>query len=817
MLQDLHYAFRQLRRSSGFAFAAVLTLALGIGANTAIFSVVNGLLLRPPGGIQDFDALVAIYTSDFSGPPYSSSSVPDVQDFAAGARALSGVAAYTFAPVVLSDESRATEAELVMGNAVTANFFDVLGTTMAMGRPFASNEGGPGGRSDVVVLGNSFWQSRLGGDPGIVGKQVRLGGTPFTVIGIAAENFEGLLPGISPAFYAPIGASGGASFVNAEERGERGVLVVGRLANGATIEQARTQLQSVATALAEQYPDNWLDVRNEGRRVTVIPASQATIPPQLRGSVAGFVGLLMAVVGGVLLIGCVNIANLLLARATGRQREIGVRMAIGAGRGRLIRQLLTESMVLAGIGAAAGITIAWLLTRALTTIELPLPVDVRLDVAPDARVLGFAAAVTVAAGMLFGLAPALMATRLSLISAMHREAARGSRRLGLRAVFAAAQITVAMVLLVAGGLLVRSLLEAQSIDPGFRAENLLFVSLALDENARTAEQRLLFQRRLRERVASLPGAAAVSYAGSLPLGVGRSRRSFSIEGYRPGENEDMELHSTYAGPDYFQTMGTRLLRGREFAETDDMSAPAVAIVNEAFVQRYLPGQDPLGKRLGRGGDQPLDIEIIGLAEDGKYVTLAEEPLPFVWLGADRRPPAFMTLVVRGAAHPGALTQPIRQAVAEVDPDAAITTVAFANQHLAFALLPQRVGALLLSLFGLLGLSLAALGIYGVMAYAVTQRTREFGIRLALGARAADITRMVVRQGMTVAAMGGAVGLVLAAVATRLMRFLLFDVAPLDPATFAGVTLIVAAAAFVANWLPARRSARVEALLALRSD
>jgi putative ABC transport system permease protein len=279
----------------------------------------------------------------------------------------------------------------------------------------------------------------------------------------------------------------------------------------------------------------------------------------------------------------------------------------------------------------------------------------------------------------------------------------------------------------------------------------------------------------------------------------------------------MELHSTVTGPDYFQTMGTRLLRGREFDDTDGMSAPAVAIVNEAFVQRYLPEQDPIGKRLGNGGDQPLDIEIIGLVEDGKYVTLGEEPLPFVWLGADRRPPAFMTLVVRGAAHPGALTQPVRQAIAEVDPEVAITTVALANQHLAFALLPQRLGALLLGLFGLLGLSLAALGIYGVMAYSVTQRTREFGIRLALGARAADITRMVVRQGMWIAAIGGVVGLLLAAAVTRLMQFLLFDVAPLDPATFAGVTLIVAVAAFIANWLPARRTARVDPLMALRSE
>ena len=819
-MQDIRYALRQLRSSPGFSLAAILTLALGIGANTAIFSAVNGLLLRPLGGIGDFDELVAVYTSDYSGPPYSSSSLPDVRDFAAAIPALSGITGYGVAPVVLGDPTGGTAAELVLAQTVTPNFFAVLKARTMAGRTFAAGEGEPGGRSDVLVLGHSFWQRRFSGDRSVVGRTVRVAGIPFNVIGIAEPGFEGLLPGLSPAFYVPLTAPGISDPRGVDHRGNRGLLVIGRLAPGATLEQARAQFRTAASALHEQYPDHWTDVRDQPRRVTVIPASQATIPPQLRGPVAGFVALLMAIVGGVLLIGCVNIANLLLARATARRREIGVRLAIGAGRGRLVRQLLTESLVLASLGAVLGVALAWLGTRALTltAADLPLPVDLRLDIAPDLRVLGFAVLVTLLAGALFGLAPALLATRQSLTSALQREES-GGRRLGLRGVLAAAQIAITVVLLVAGGLLLRSLLSAQSIEPGFRPDGLLSVSLALDEQARTEEQRVLFQRQLAERVRALPGVTSASYAGMLPLGAGTARRSFGVEGYRPGETEDMEIHSTPAGPDYFRTMGTRLLRGREFAENDGPGAPVKAIVNEAFVSRYLKGQDPLGKRLSDGGDDPLYMQIIGVAENGKYVSLREETRPFVWLSADQRAggPGFLVLLVRGGERVGRLAQPIRRLVAELDPDVAVTNVLVTDQHLSYALLPQRVGAWLLGLFGLLGLALASLGVYGVMAYAVNQRTREFGVRLALGAYTQDVIRMVVRQGMVVAVAGAAIGMALAAATTRLLRFLLVGVNPLDPVTFTGVMTAVLAVAFVANWLPARRTALVDPLQALRSE
>ncbi len=814
LLQDLRYALRQLSRSPAFAIAAILTLGLGIGATTAIFSVVNGLLLRPPAGVVEFDRLVSIYTSDYSGPLYGASSLPDVEDFREGTAALSGVAAYTIRPIVLSDGGGAAPAEMVLGQIVTPNYFDLLGARPPVGRGFLPDEGTPGEQGNVVILGHQFWRDRFGGDPGIVGETIRLAGVPYTVVGIAEEGFRGLLPVLAPALFVPVGAPG-ISDGRHELRGSRGFFVFGRLAGDATLEQARTQLRSVAAGLHEQYPDAWTNVRNEPRSVTLIPTPEATVPPQVRGPALGFAALVMAIASGVLLIACANIANLLLARSTGRRREIGIRLAIGASRGRVARQLLTESMVLAGFGALLGILIAWSGTRvlALFTTGLPLPFTVRLDIGPDLRVLGFAAVMTIIAGTLSGFAPALFATRRSLSSSLHRdEAVR--RRFGPGATLAAGQIAVAMLLLTAGGLLVRSLLSAQSIDPGFRADGLLSVSLAVDEQSTTPDQRLSFQQEVLERVRGLPGVSSASYASSLPLGAGDGRRGFVAEGYTPGESEDTGIHFANAGAGYFQTMGTRILRGREFEATDQIGAPTVAIINEAFAQRYFQGLDPLGRQLSNG---PNVLTVVGIAQDGKYVTLGEEPLPFVWLAADQWPPAMLTIVVRAGASAENLGEAIRRIVAEADQDVAVTGVAMASQHLSFVLLPQRTGAWLLGLFGALGLALAALGIYGLMAYSVNQRTREFGIRLALGAQPRDLTRMVLRQGMTVCMIGGAIGLALAAGVSRLMRFLLFGIEPLDPMTFVGVATLVFGIALLANWLPARRTAKANPLESLRFD
>jgi len=819
IVTDVRVALRQLGRSRGFAAVAIITIALGIGANTAIFSVVNALLLRPPAGVNGFDGLVAIFTSDYSGPAYGSSSMPDVLDFQAGTSALEGVAAYTVAPVVLSDPARGQEAELALGQTVTGNYFDILRVRMALGRGFTADEGRPGG-PPVIVLEHSFWQTQLGADPGVIGTTIRLAGVPFTVIGVTPPDFKGLLPAVAPSFFVSLAGNQTVGAFDVDQRGDRGLFVVGRLAGGASIEQVREQLGTVARGLVERYPDNWTDVNDQPRRVTVLAAREAVVPPQVRGPAMAFAAVLMAVVAAVLLICCANIANLLLVRATARQREINVRAALGAGRGRIVRQLLTESLVLAVCGAALGIALAWAGTRALANLELPLPINVRINVTPDLTVLAFTVLVAVGAGLVFGLAPALLATRRSLAAGARESTARSDfsgRKLGLRGVLAGAQVTVAFVLLILAGLLVRSLLSAQSMDPGFRTTGMLFIQLAQDENTSERPARLAFHRELRERLLAVPGVQGVSYTEWVPL-VGGSRSSFAIEGYRPGPTEDMELNSTEVGPGYFDAMGVPLLAGREFTEADGPEAPRVAIVNEAFVRRYLGRANPVGHRLSRGGpDSPFNIEIVGLARDGKYRTLAEEPLPFVWLASDQNASGYIAFVVHASGALGPVSEAVRRISAEIAPDVAITSLVTAGQHLAFALMPQRAGALLLGLFGALGLALATLGIYGVMAFAVSRRAREIGVRLAVGAQPRDVVRMVVRQGMTVAAAGAIAGLAIAAGVSRLLEFLLFGIRPLDAPTFIVVSAIVTAVTLLANWLPARKTASVNPLSALRDE
>jgi predicted permease len=812
---DVRYALRALRRSPGFAATAVITLALGIGANTAVFSVVNAILLRPPAHVTEFDRLVSVYTSDGSGPPYGSSSYADVQDFGKGTPAFSGIAAYGITSVVLSEPESGRPAEVEMAQTVSANFFDVLGVRMVLGRSFAAEEGRVGGPA-TVVLGEAFWRTRYGGDPAVLGATIRLAGSPFTVIGIAPASFR-LLPVLSPAFYIPIETSPTVTGVDLNERGDRGVFAVARLADGATLEQARSQMTAVVADLFRRFPERWDDVTGQSRRVTMVPAPQAILPPDVRGPLTAFAAVLMAVVAALLLLCCANIANLLLLRATVREREVGVRVALGASRGRLLGQLLTESMVLAGAGAVLGVALAYLGTRALVGMQIPLPVDIRVEVAPDGTVLAFAVAVSMAAALGFGLAPALMATRRSVTSSIKGDSAAagfGGVKLGLRGALASGQITVAVVLLVMAGLLLRSLFAAQALDPGFRTAGVLFVDLEQDARTTSPEQRYDFHRLVRDRALALPGVRAVSYTDQLPLGSGGNRRGFGIEGYTPGAQEDMEINSTTAGPGYMDAMGVTLQSGRDFTDADGPEAPGVAVVNEAFVRRYLPGANPLGKRLVRAG---RDIEIVGVARDGKYRRLAEEPLPFVYLAADQNSSPSVTLVVHTLAGANGIADALRALVAEVEPNAAVTRAVTAEQHLLYAVLPQRAGATMLGLFGAVGLALAALGVYGVMAYAARRRSHEIAVRMALGARSTDIVRMVVRQGMTLAIVGAVLGLVIAAGLSRLVGFLLFGIDPLDPIAFAAASAVVAGVALLANWLPARRSAAFSPSAVLKAE
>jgi len=816
-LRDLRYAARVLLRSPGFTLAAVLTIALGIGANTTIFSLVNAVLLRPPPHVREPDRLVSIYTSDYSGPRLGASSYPDYLEIQALDDVFDGVMAYVPRPLSLND---GTGSEVVLGEVVTGNYFDVLGIQAARGRTFLPEEFATRGTHPVAVISHRLWQSRFGGDPQVVGGTVRLNGYPFTVIGVAPAGFHGSLRGlrtdvwVTLMMHSQLGPGG----LDIDHRGDRGLLVTARLSPGVTLEQARARLDLLALALHAAYPEMWTDIRDRGRLLTAIPERDGRIHPAVRGPVVGLVGLLMALVTLVLLIGCANVANLLLARAAGRRREVAARLALGAGRGRLVRQLLTESLLLATLGGVAGIVLALWATDLLMRFEPPLPVPLDLDLSIDRTVLGFSLAVTVLTGIVFGLVPALRATRLDLVSALKNAepaASLGRRRITLRGTLVVAQVAASVVLLVIAGLFIRGLQHAHMGDPGFDTSNMLLLDLPLSIQGYDEARARDFYDQLTTRLEALPGVRAVTLGDMVPLGLGRQRRSIAVEGYEPRPGEDMEFDFNIVGARYFETMGIPLVRGRGFTAEDRAGSPPVVVVNEAFARRFWPGEDALGKRIRYSRDQ--FAEIVGIARTGKYLSLTEDPLPYVWIPFAQHYKADMTVHVRTAGDPLELAAAVRAQVRALDADLPITGLKALEEHFGLALLPQRVGASLLGLFGVLGLLLAAVGLYGVVAYGVGQRTREIGIRIALGARTDDVTRLVVRQGAALGATGLAIGVALAAGAAHLITSLLYGVSPLDPVTFAAVALVLGGTVLTASWLPARRAARVDPMAALRGE
>jgi len=821
LIQDLRYALRQLAKSPGFTVVALLTLTLGIGGTTVIFTVINGLLLSPPPQVRQPDQLVGIFTSDYSGPPFGGSSLPDALDFAKQSDVLSGLAVYSERRVSLS---AGAEPMRVLAELVTGDYFRVLGVSPALGRTLRAEEGVTPGADPVAVLSWGLWQRRFGGDSTVIGRTVLLSSHPFIVIGIAPKDFSGLMSGFDvgvwiPASQLTVLQPGTSDLV---ERSARFWLVAGRLKPGVTLSQARARFAVVAGQLHGAYPDNWTDVHEAPRRITVIPEQQARIFPQIRGALVGFLTILMVVAALVLLICCANLANLLLARATGRQREIAVRLALGAGRGRLVRQLLTESLVLAGLGALTGALVAQWVTGLVAAARPPVPIPVSLDLRLDSRVFVFTLIVAVTTALVFGLLPALRATRPNLVPALRQvqpAGIGGRKRIGLRDLLVVGQVAVSLLLLVAAGLLLRSLRNAQRIDVGFDPRGLALMTVDPSvENYPIARARQ-FYATLAQRLASDPAVVAVSTAKLLPLSVDFERRGISIPGYQPQPGEDMEFGANTVGPGYFETMRISMVRGRAFNDQDRAGAPRVAIVNETFARRFWPGQDPIGKPLDDGWGNGL--EVIGVARDGKYASLSDEPRPFFYVAAlqtsdSTRPEMDFTVIVRTARDPAALLPTLRREARALDPNLPVQ-LATMEQHLGVAMLPQRIGSMVLGLFGALGLALALLGLYGVLAYAVSQRTREIGIRIALGARAADVRRMMLRRGVVISVVGIVTGLLLALVAGRLISRVLFDVSPNDPVTLMAVVCVFIGAAALAAYVPARRATKVDPMVALRAE
>jgi predicted permease len=838
LLHDVRYGARILWKSPGFTAIAVLSLALGIGANTAIFSFVNAVLLRSLP-VAAPEQLVYVFGGNRT-TPYNVSSYPDYVDYRDRNEVFSALVAYS--PITLSLNSN-DQADMISGLIVTGNYFDTLGVRAHVGRTFLPEEDTTPGGHPVAIIGYGLWQSRFGGDPQIAGRQLLLNGQPFTVVGVAPAEFNGAEAGRTNDIYVPMamqalvrpprgGYSGEMNPDLLSKRGPRWLDMIGRLKPGVTAEQAQAAMSTLAGQLAQAYPDT-----NREQIATVSPVSMGD--PTRRSTLLSVAGLLLAVVGLVLLIACANVANLLLARAASRRKEISVRLALGASRGRLIRQLLTESVLLALLGGAGGLLLAIWLVDVMRSYSPPANFfPVAFDFSLDKSVLGFTVLLSVLTGLVFGIAPALQASKPDLVAALKDETALlagpGSgiaRRFSLRNLLVVAQVALSLVLLISAGLFLRSLQQAQRIEPGFNPEHVLTMPLNINLLRYTKTQGQEFYRQVLERVAALPGVQSATLTRTPPLSGASRQSSVMIAGQDApdrarnsegtgGGSEDVPRNVTLAssvGLNYFQTLGITLLRGRDFNAQDREGAPGVVIVNETFARRYFPKQDPLGQRVSLNGAQGPWLEVVGLARDGKYITLGETPAPFLYQPLAQRHESGMVLLVRTNGDPTQITPSVRKEVQAIERNLPLTNARTMTELLNTTLFPARMGAILLGGFGLLALLLASVGLYGVMSYSVSRRTREIGIRMALGAQSGDVLRLVLRESMTLVAVGMLLGLIVARTATRLLTGFLYGVSPTDPAAFIGIAVLLALVALIASFLPARRAAKVDPMVAFRYE
>ena len=801
--QDLRYGARMLLKSPGVACVALLAIALGIGANTTIFSVVSSVLLRPlPFAAPD--QLVKVWTTDaMRGRNDLPVSYPNFADWRSQSQTFETMTAYAEASATLSGEETP---EQIKGVAVTADMFPVLGVKPLVGRPFTAEEEKPGS-APVVVISHGLWQRRFGSDRKVVGQQVTLDGKSTTIVGVMPPGFKFPLDAQAPELWAPLDP---ASEIN-QSRGSRYLNVVARLKAGSTLQQAQAEMETISQRLTDEHP-----TYNTGRGTRLITLYDDTV-----GEIRPALLVLLGAVGCVLLIACANVANILLARAAGRHKEMALRTALGASRRRIIRQLLTESMLLACIGGIAGLLLALWGVDVLVSF-IPEGVPRAQEITVDARALGFTLGVSFLTGVIFGLAPALSSSRLNLNESL-KEGGRGStdglRRNRVRGLLVVSEIALSLMLLIGAGLLIKSFQRLRDINPGFNPERVLTMSLSLPE-AKYEEplrQGLFFQE-LDKRVAQLPGVEVVGLVDPLPLSGDNKTTTFTIDGQPAASPADrLSANVRTVNAEYLSAMGIPLIKGRGFTERDAKDAPQVMLVNETLARRFFPGEDPVGKR---ATVYPFETpcEIVGVVGDVKHRGLDVESGPEFYISYLQAPQPSMYLVARTTlAEPGALASSIQSAVQQIDKDQPIADVRTMSQLLNEATAARRFNMLLLGVFALLALVLASVGIFGVMSYMVTQRTHEIGIRMALGARVSDVVRLIVGRGMTLVLIGVSVGLAGAFAVTRVMKGLLYGVSATDPLTFVGVSLVLSAVALVACLIPARRAARVDPMIALRNE
>lgn len=820
-MQDLRYGLRMLRKNPGFTAVAVLSLALGIGANTTIFTVVNAILLNALP-VRDLPRLVEMDTVDSkllvtqARSEKLGMSFPNFQDYRRDSQVFTDLAA--FMPIAVTWSGGAEPREL-QGELVSANYFEVLGIRPARGRFFMPDEDTKPNGNDVAVLSYSLWANKLGSDPGIIGKPMIFDARPYTVIGIAPRGFRGTITFFSSEqVWIPTSMKdqvlGGKAKDFFNERRFLGVGTVGRLKPGLEMSAAEASLKTMAIHLETEFPKD-----NSGRSVALSPLADAAVGVNDHKRIALAGAMMMSVVGLVLLIACVNLANLLLAQGARRQKEISLRAALGAGRTRIVRQMLTESLLLSLAGGAVGLAFAYAGRSILWSFRPPFIDQSGIDLSLDSHVLLFTLGIAILTGFIFGLVPAVKASRPDLIETLKsggRGGTMGWRRDPLRSLLVIGEMALALITLVGAGLFLHSLQNAQKTELGFESKNLLTMNFDLGALHYEEGRGQQFYRAAIEKVKNSPGAASVSIASNPPIGGGFARTVFPEGQDEASGNRGTLTVVDDVTPDHFETLRIPVTRGRSFNDGDRMETAAVAIVSEAMVKLHWPNEDAVGKRFHFIGDTTLR-EIVGVTANSVINEVGEEPQPIVFLPMTQDYVPAATLHVRTTSNPESVVATARAALQSLDPNLAITNVFTIEQILSQALWAPRMGGLLLALFGALALVLSAVGVYGVLSYSVNQQTREIGLRMALGAQRGDVMRLILAQGLRLTVVGLGLGILAALALMRVLVSLLFDVRAYDPSTYTAVTLLLTAVALLACYIPARRAMRVDPMVALRYD
>ena len=799
--KDLTLACRMLLKTPAVTIAVIATLAVGIAANSVAFALINSFFIRPLP-VQEPEQLVRIYSSFASGFQHFTVSYPDYTDIQQLTAVFSGV---------MIDEPAAVSLgvfganERLWGSRVSGNYFSVLGVRPAHGRFFSPEEASGSGANPLVILSYGLWQRRFNGSRDVLGDTVTLNGKLCTVIGVAPKDFHGIHLGLRPELWLPISMAG-------RDRGARQYFATARLRPGVSANQARASLDVLWRQLQETYPDT-----NKGIRFSMLPESEGRVHPMARGDLLGFSGVLIAVAALVLVVACANVAGILLVRAMSRRKEIGTRLALGATRGRIIRQFLTESTLLSVLSGGVGLTLAWVVTRVMGAIHFPTRVPIYFDIGLDDRVFGFSFAVTVLAGVLFGLSPALEASKSDLMTMLkEREGAGGWRRTRLRSSLVMIQVALSTALLIGAGLFLRSLQNAQRMDVGFDPEGVVRTSLDLGLQRYQAVEARQFWRRLVERLAALPGTESVSLASAVPFELNITTLEIAPEGYQAmpdGGWSSVDFAIVHSG--YFETLRIPLLSGRDFTQRDTEFSRPVVIVNDVLARQFWPGRSAVGKSITTSGGRLR--EVIGVARRGKYLTLGEQPKPYVYFPLGQSDARAMTVLIRGAGNANTVLQKVRDTIRAMDNTVPLYNVSSMSEHVNFALLPAKGGAIALNFVGMVALTLVALGLYGTMAHMVSRRRFEIGVRRALGAQDSDVIVLVVTQATRLVLAGVVVGISFGLAGSRLLGSLLYGVEAADPLVFVLAPVVLALVSVLAAWIPTYRAVRIDPARALRYE